>query len=94
MAQPVVVSLVCSTLVFIHFGVAQLQVRVRAINRGKCPVTLFNLPDRLFKQNCRFDKATVRRITSYLHRFLAKPNSRGSPLSPEDLVATALLQLS
>lgn len=52
------------------------------------------MPDRLFKQNCRFDKVTVRSITSYLHRFLAKPNNRGSPLSPEDLVATALLQLS
>ena len=74
--------------------VRQLQVRVRAINRGKCPITLLNLPDRLFKQHCWFDKITVRRITSYLHRFLVKPNNRGSPLSPEDLVDTALLQLS
>ena len=57
-------------------------------------VDLFNLPDTAFKLHTRFSKLSVRRIAHFLRADLVRPNNRGLPLSPENQVAVALLQLS
>ena len=57
-------------------------------------MNLFDLTDVAFKLHCRFDKITVVRIAHILDRYLRRENMRGSPLSPRNQVAVALLQLS
>ena len=69
---------------------------VRQRNRGKASssINFMNMPDAQFKLHFRFTKDGVRRITNMLLPFLSRQNEKGSPLSPFNQVAIALLQLS
>lgn len=68
----------------------------RAQNRGKhtSNLNVFDLPDAAFKLHCRFSKSAVRRIAQFFVNDLKRINNRGSPLSVENQVAVALVQLS